>query len=135
MHVQEYQEEQGDADKGLEARCEGGRLVLRVGLPPEEKGIQKCCNRHNKDLEAMRFQAQKSGEAKVMADVEADPSKLALALDEFDRMNPPGRFRKQLIDWTQFKKRHTHTTKKIDQEKEEEYTYQDFKDEKTAAGS
>lgn len=59
---------------------------------------------------------------------------LSMALVDFDRLNPPGRFRKALIDWAQFKTQFTVSNSVKMRQGTEEWTFPDFEDEKTAAG-
>eukprot|EP00972_Heterocapsa_arctica_P113704 16438626-Heterocapsa_arctica.AAC.1 len=79
----------------------------------------------------MQYQAEKKKEGAFFAKVQLDPVKLAMACEEFDRLNPPGRFRKQLIDWTQWKKRFSVTSAVTVRQGEEEWSHQDFSDEKS----
>lgn len=106
-----------------------------ITLCPDKKRTgKKCCAKHERDVEAMSYQAKRSGESDFFDKMASDPTKLGLALADFDKNNPPGRFRKALIDWTQYKKIFAHKTERVAQEKEEQYTWQDWVDEKTAAG-
>ncbi|CAE7239963.1 unnamed protein product [Symbiodinium sp. CCMP2456] len=69
------------------------------------KPHSKFCGDHHKDAEAIRYQARQKKNADISAAVEAalgDPAKAQLALDDFARNNPSGKFRKSLIDWSAF---------------------------------
>ncbi len=109
-------------------------LCFVQGCPEAKKVGKKCCAKHNKDLEAARYQAEKSKEGKYLKEIEQDPEKLSVFLMEFDQNNASGRFRKSLIDFAQFKKRFSVTANKVEQEREEEFTWTEFRDEKIAKG-
>ena len=49
-------------------------------------------------------------------------------------MNPKGRFRKSLIDWTLFKRRLTHTNSITQRRAEEEWTWPEFHEDKEGKG-
>ncbi|CAE7249881.1 unnamed protein product [Symbiodinium sp. CCMP2592] len=69
------------------------------------KPHSKFCGDHHKDAEAIKYQARQKKNPEITAAVEAalsDPAKAQLALDDFHKNNPSGKFRKSLIDWTQF---------------------------------
>ena len=88
-----------DEDK----RC----TILRCHLKRKAKAVY--CINHARDVAAMKYQAEKQGESGLFDELATDATKLSEALEEFDRVNPKGRWRKGLIDWTQFKKSFTHT--------------------------
>ena len=56
----------------------------------------------------MKYQAEHANppETASLQQVLFDEGKCRLALEEFRRLNVEGRFRKKLIDWGQFKKKH-----------------------------
>eukprot|EP00972_Heterocapsa_arctica_P039017 5746659-Heterocapsa_arctica.AAC.1 len=58
-----------------------------------------------------------------------------MACEEFDRLNPPGKFRKQLVDWVQWKRKFSVTSFVTVRQGEEEYSFQDFTDEKSKSNS
>ena len=72
----------------------------------------------------MKYQAEKQGEGIFFEELVQDMAKLTGALEEFDRVNPKGRFRKGLIEWTQFKRRFTQTNSMKSRRAEEEWTGQ-----------
>ena len=123
------------------------KILKKKAVPPEQQCFAarcvekkkkggKCCPTHMKDLEAMRYQAEKKGqsESRYMKKLEEDSVKLDGALADFARLNPPGKFRKSLIDWTQFSKKFGVTQNHTMRQSEEEYTWDDWLDEKTGRG-
>jgi hypothetical protein len=56
----------------------------------------------------------------------ADESKARLVLAEFERDNPPGKFRKRKIEWAQFKKQHGCRIATIQDENQELMDIDDF---------
>ena len=66
------------------------------------------CSKHHKDSEAIHYQAKQTknqGNIDAVEHAFSDPAKAKLALEEFVRENPEGRFCKRLIDWTAFKRK------------------------------
>ena len=96
----------------------------------KKKGNSGECSKHTRDIAAMRFQAEKAGELKYFEALLRNREQLAKALDEFDRQNPPGRFRKTLIDWALFKRTFAVTISVTVRASEEEWTWPEFKEEK-----
>lgn len=66
----------------------------------------KFCKRHHRFAEGMKYQASAKKEPATFNDVMSDPSKAAVALDDWERENPEGSTRKKLICWATFKKKH-----------------------------
>ena len=81
------------------------------------------CLNHARDVAAMKYQAEKQGEAGFFDELVTNAERLTEAVEEFDRVNPKGRFRKSLIDLTLFKRRFTHTNSIIQRRAEEEWTW------------
>lgn len=113
-----------DEDK----RC----TILRCHLKRKAKAVY--CINHARDVAAMKYQAEKQGESGFFDELATDATKLSEALEEFDRVNPKGRWRKGLIDWTQFKKSFTHTNSITQRRGEEEWTWPDYHDDKEGMG-
>ena len=104
------------------------------GCPNTKSGKQKCCSDHKKVVEAILYQADKAGKKAEVEKILLDPVTAAKAVRDFEADNPPGRFRKKIIDFTVFLKTYSVETVQINRDCEENYTFQDFSDEKTAAG-
>lgn len=98
----------GKGKKGRGGRCGGTKKASKKcfaqGCDQKPRAHSKFCQPHRKDAEAMRYQAKSKDEQtlKTVEEVLADPAKAAMALSDFARENPAGRFRKKLIDWTSF---------------------------------
>lgn len=98
----------GKGKKGRGGRCGGTKKASKKcfaqGCDQKPRAHSKFCQPHHKDAEAMRYQAKSKDEQtlKTVEEVLADPAKAAMALSDFARENPAGRFRKKLIDWTSF---------------------------------
>lgn len=90
--------------RGRGASTNKAKTCFAQGCPEKVRAHSKFCQAHHKDVEAMKYQAKvKDPKAvKVLEDVLGDPAKTAMALDDFSKENPGGRFRKKLIDWTSF---------------------------------
>ena len=76
------------------------------GCNEKLRSKSRFCHKHHKDVEGIKYQAKVKNDPEVSEAVEAafsDPQKARLAVDEFERQNPEGRFRKRLIDWSAFK--------------------------------
>ncbi|CAE7191932.1 unnamed protein product [Symbiodinium sp. KB8] len=97
-------------------------------------GKHKCCGEHKKVVDAILYQADKAGKKAEVERVLSDPNQAAKPVRDFEAENPPGKFRKKLIDFTQWLKTYSTETANISRDRLECYTFQDFSDEKTAAG-
>ena len=97
-------------------------------------GKHKCCGDHKKVVDAILYQAEKAGKKAEVERALSDPNQAAKAVRDFEAENPPGKFRKKLIDFTQWLKTYTTETAHTNRERLELYTFQDFSDEKTSAG-
>lgn len=72
------------------------------------KNNAKWCFAHNRDAEAMMYQAKVATppEVEALQQILTCPHKAQLALTDFAASNCDGAFRKKLIDWLAFKRRH-----------------------------
>ena len=104
--------------KGKAAKDNGCYIA---GCEEKKSGKHKSCAEHKKIVDAILYQAEKQGKKAEVEQVLADPVQASKSVQEFEANNPPGRFRKKLIDFTQWLS-------------DELYSLQDFSDEKTAAG-
>ena len=106
-----------------------------VGDCVEKKsGKARFCASHRRMVDNILEQAQKQNRKGEVERILDDPILLARACREFERDNPPGRFRKKLIDFSQFLKRYSHSVSYHDQQADEEWSFQEWSDEKTKAG-
>ena len=106
--------------------------IVRCSSKRKAKALY--CINHARDVAAMKYQAEKQHESGFFEELVTDNAKLTEALEEFDRVNPKGRFRKGLIDWTQFKRRFTQTDSMTNRRAEEEWTWPEWHDEKEGMG-
>ena len=93
------------------------------------KAHSKFCPKHHRDVEAIRYQAKQKKDKQIEEAVELafnDPYKAQLALDDFDRENPSGKYRKKLIDFSAFKQKHGKRMEARVREEEEEMDITDF---------
>ena len=104
------------------------------GCPEKKSGKHRSCGGHKKTLDAILYQAEKSGKKSEVEKILSDPVMASKAVRDFEAENPPGKFRKKLIDFTQWLKTYSTETSQTNRELCELYTFQDFSDEKTAAG-
>ena len=63
-----------------------------------QKAKSKWCTTHAADIAAMKTQAEKAEEMSAYNKMITCPDKADAACEEFDRLNPEGRFRKALIE-------------------------------------
>ena len=87
----------------------GGALKTCYVCSEKVRAHSRFCAEHHKDVEAMRYQAKQTKDPKNIEALEmalADPGKCLMALEEFSAQNPAGKFRKKLIDWASFRKKH-----------------------------
>ena len=68
------------------------------------KANSKFCQRDTKLVAAIEYQATKKGELPTFTQIMNDPAKATEAVIDFDKKNPAGRFRWNLVDWGQWKK-------------------------------
>ena len=96
----------------------------------------KFCKVDKAAVDAILYQAEKKGAA-VKAKVEAvlsDPVQCAKAVADFHKENPPGRFRKKLIEFSQWLKTYSIEKSITERDAVELFSFQDFSDDKTKAG-
>ncbi|CAK0850852.1 unnamed protein product, partial [Prorocentrum cordatum] len=70
----------------------------------KKKHNGKFCIQHHKGAENCKNQAQKDGEIETYNQIFNDPVKADQALEQYEKDNCEGRFRKRLIDWGQWKR-------------------------------
>lgn len=99
-----------------------------------KKMNKRYCAKHNKDVEALVYQAKKKGQDKVLEGIIEDPIRLSMALSKFDGLHPAVRFRKSLIDRAQFKRKFTVSNVVTMRSGTEEWTCVDFEEDKVARG-
>jgi len=72
------------------------------------KNNSKFCHQHFNVHAGLRSQAAKSGKLDVFEQAFSKVESATRACEDWDEANPPGTFRKALVDWHQFEKRHGH---------------------------
>ena len=110
------------------------KLCFIADCDSKKLGKSKFCGDHKKVTDAILYQAGKAGKKQEVERTLSDPTACTKAVREFEAENPPGRFRKKLIDFTQWLKTYSVETASTSRDVLELYTFQDFSDEKTAAG-
>eukprot|EP00959_Pyramimonas_sp_CCMP1952_P151692 3173816-Pyramimonas_sp.AAC.1 len=70
----------------------------------KKKANSKFCPKHHRSAENIKNQAERDGELQTYEQIFNDPVKADQALEQFDRDNCDGRFRKKLIEWGQWKR-------------------------------
>ena len=99
----------GRGGRGGVIQTDKNKKCFKATCTEKAKPHSKWCVKHSKDTEAMKYQArQQQDDGKTLQMLEtalSDANKADLALDEFDRENPRGRFRKNLIDWSAFEQK------------------------------
>eukprot|EP00439_Symbiodinium_sp_Y106_P045373 s354_g5.t1 len=105
------------------------KVCFIPGCESKCKPHSKFCGLHHKDAEAIRYQAKQQGDEEIKKTAEAtlaDPYKCKLAIEDFARNNPAGRFRKRLIDWGAFQQAFGRRAEVRNRESEEEMDVSDF---------
>ncbi|CAE7667911.1 unnamed protein product [Symbiodinium sp. CCMP2456] len=111
------------------AKNKANKVCFVPGCECRCKPHSKFCASHHKDAEAVRYQAKQQGDEEIKKTVEealADPYKCKLALEDFARNNPAGRFRKKLIDWSAFQQTFGRRAEVRNRENEEEMDVSDY---------
>ena len=117
-----------------QGKGEASKTCFISGCLEKKCGKHKTCTSHKKTVDAILYQAEKSGKKAEVERVLADPVMAAKAVMDFEAENPPGKFRKKLIDFAVWLKTYSSETAMKNREIVENYTFQDYSDEKTAAG-
>ena len=110
------------------------KLCFLSGCEEKKSSKHKHCSLQKKVFDAILYQADKAGRRAEVEKILADPVLAAKAVRDFEAENPPGRFRNKLIDFTVWLKTYSTETAQTSRDILELYTFQDFSDEKTAAG-
>ena len=98
---------QADAKKKARGQRQPSDKCCFVGQCSNKvKANSKWCIPHTRDANAMIDQAKKAGKLSELQQVLGDPHKASLALSDFAAENCDGAFRKKLIDWVSFTRRH-----------------------------
>ena len=94
------------------AKARAVKACFAASCDRKAKAHSRFCQDHHRDAEAIRYQAkqtkdpaQRKERMEAVEHALSDPAKAKLALEDFARLNPPGRFRKGLVDWTVFVQR------------------------------
>ena len=90
--------------------------------PNKKKANSRFCLVHNPPAECIKNQAVAKNELKAFDEVMYNKEKCKLAVEEFMRENPPGKFRKKLIDFGQWRKSYGVRTSTAVHENESEFT-------------
>jgi hypothetical protein len=101
-------------------------------LPKYKKS--RFCRKHENDKNSLCHQAVRDGKKELFEKLMNDPMKAEAALDKFDRENPPGRFRKGLIQWADYERFFTKEFVTKDRRAEEEWSWKDFRLDRKKSG-
>lgn len=95
------------ANKGA-ARASAGRphAAPCFCCPKTKKTNSKWCAAHHSTVESITYQAKRDNQMEALSQVLGDPVKALKAIEDFERESPPGRFRRQLIDWSMWRRRY-----------------------------
>ena len=111
-------------------------LCFIATCPNKKLAKSKFCKVDKAAVDAIIYQAEKKGPS-IKAQVEAvlnDPVQCCKAVADFHKENPPGRFRKKLIDFSQWLKTYSIEKAITERDQFELFSFQDFSDDKTKAG-
>ena len=87
------------------SKAKGSNVTRNCFICPErKKSNSRFCKGHHGSMENIRNQAIRDGKVEVFNDLFYDEIKCRSALERFDKENPPGKFRKRLIDWHSWSK-------------------------------
>ena len=102
------------------------KICAHVNCEETKHGKEKWCRRHKLIVDNMRCQAKSAGESGLMAKVFGSDDTDRRAMDEFETMNPAGKYaRKQLIDWQEFSRTYFATTSITDRGRDIEMSFAD----------
>ena len=81
-------------------------LCFIIACEAKCKPNNKFCHHHFNVAAGLRAQAIKANKLRLYEATMSDPDKATSAANDWDDMNPPGCYRKALIDWGAFEKKH-----------------------------
>ena len=99
-----------------------------------KNGKSKYCKEHKKVTDAILYQAERQNRKAEVEKVLSEQVQCTKAVQDFQKENPPGRFRKKLIDFGQWFKTYSVETAITGREAVELYSFSDFSDDKTKSG-
>ena len=113
------------AARGADKKC------FKVDCDQQKKGNSKWCECHRQAGENIVAQAQEQGDEALenAKDIMSDPVRASKAVDQWMKDNPPGRWAKKLIDFSEWQRVFSVTTATIDQRGETAWTFEDWADE------
>ena len=65
----------------------------------KKTGKATWCSTHRPLHQALEYQSKKAGHLKTHEAIFADAEKAASAFERFEKENPPGQYRKSVVDW------------------------------------
>ena len=91
-----------------QAKAKAKSKNTKCFICPEKKlANSKFCRRHHRSAENIRYQAANSvpPQTEACEEILGDEAKCRVAIDEFEKENCGGRFRKKLIEWGRWKRK------------------------------
>ena len=113
-----------NADRNNVELC--GRLVRDIKLCEKKSGKAKWCTKHHPLYQALEYQSKKAGNQKTHEAIFADTKKAASAFERFEKENPPGQYRKSVVDWSAWGKSFGVRKSIKDSERQEEMDIRDY---------
>ena len=78
----------------------GDKLCFVINCGSSKKANSRFCEAHRQAADNIKTQAVANGTPEYAEQILYDAVKCTAAIEQWMKENPPGRFRKQLIDWT-----------------------------------
>ena len=109
------------------AKNKESKAQLCFVCPLKIQARKRFCSKHQKDYNAMEYQAKRDDKLDAFNNVMSDETQAGKALADFARRNPDGAFRKKPIEWTQFEKTYSKELVGTLRRGEEEWAFTEFK--------
>ena len=95
----------GGKKAGAKAKSKAGSRKCIMATCQETKvGNTRFCAEHRPMADGIWSQAQDAGKEEEAKAILYDEAKCAMALMKWQKENPPGKYRKKLIDWAQWQR-------------------------------
>ena len=112
----------------------GSKKCFAAGCTESKKGKARFCAYHRPMADSIKSQGEAAGKLQEAEQLLNDEAKCAMALQQWERDNPPGKYRKKLIDWSQWQRQFKIKTVVIVREGQTQWTWDELVEEKGEAG-
>ena len=112
----------------------GSKKCFAAHCQTPKAGKARFCSLHRPMADGILQQAVEQGKEEDAQQLLHDEAKCSMALIEWERDNPPGKYRKKLIDWAAWQRKFDIKTKVTIREGETAWSWEDFCEEKEGIG-